>query len=462
MMTRPPEVRKIAAAVSGGCDSVAMLLLLREWCRMRHIKLYVFHVDHSLRSVSGEDSLWVKNLATRLGLEFFMRKACPGSFSSDHKVGSEAWAREFRYNSFIEMLDESGADIVATGHNADDQAETVLMRLMRGCSWQGLGGINSRIRLKLNGRELRVWRPLLNVARIELERLLLDSGQSWREDETNQTLQYSRNRVRHQLLPLMNELQGGSTRHIVALSADARQLQHRLARQARAFIKKFATGSELKVYITPECTLRREIIRRWLCVDDRSLRVDRTLISRVDQLWRKKCLVDRVVYKEFCVKRLSDRLIVEENLTGYSACESENSVPTDCAGRDFKALLQKDQRVEVNGWKFSLDKPAGDLGNNASFFFIPAEYAHDLQIRFRQPGDRFYPAGGNGGKKLARWLIDQKIPVGLRDLLPLVASTNNVLLVAGYVHSRFLKLEPGPDGLWLKVVSPEEIISGKT
>ncbi len=459
MLTRPPAARKLAVAVSGGCDSVAMLLLLLDWCRMRGRKLCVFHVDHSLRPSSAADALWVKDLAASLGLEFYLRKAGSDEGDSDVKFGSEAWARNFRYCSFAEMLEESGAEAVTTGHSADDQAETVMMRLMRGCSWQGLGGIGSRVRLRFAGRELRVWRPLLNVTRAELEAFLRAAGQNWREDETNQTSVYFRNRVRHQLLPLMTELQQGTLKHLTALSADARLLQRRFSRSAAAYIKKFGSPDSLKVYITPECTLRREIIRRWLCAGDQSGRVDRALISRVDGLWKKPGSETRVVYKEFCVKRLLDRLVIERNISMYNAGVRSGNVHPSTVEDLCVYALEKGKPIESKGWRFFLSQEKISAGNNASFFFVPAEFSENLQIRCRQPGDRFYPSGGAGGKKLARWFIDRKIPVEQRNQLPLVVSGNAVLLVPGYGNSRFLKMADEPGGQWLSVAELNDQVS---
>ncbi len=458
--TRPPVVRKLAAAVSGGCDSVAMLLLLNDWCRMRGIRLCVFHVDHGLRNSSADDALWVKDLAASLRLEFFLRKASFDDQASGVKVGSEAWARNFRYGAFIEMLEESGAEAVATGHSADDQAETIMMRLMRGCSWQGLGGISSRIRLRFAGQGLRVWRPLLKVARSELEAFLRSCGQGWREDETNQTNVYFRNRVRHQLLPLMAELQSGTFKHLAALGDDSRLLQRRISRSASAFIRKFGSESELKVYITPDCTLRCEIIRRWLCSGGRSERVDRTLISRVDALWKKKLIGNWVVYKDFCIGRQIDSLVVKKNNSGRDVISCQNDVPLLSVDKECVVALEAGKQLDLQGWRYFLNQKKPAAENCASLFFIPAEFAETLNIRCRQPGDRFYPAGGAGGKKLSRWFIDRKIPVELRDHLLLVVSGATVLLVTGYGTSRYVKKEEEAGGLWLSVSEIKEELSG--
>ncbi len=146
----------IAAAVSGGVDSVAMLLLLAHFCRMNRLRLCVFHVDHALRDTSEADRVWVGKLARRLGLPFYWRRAGAGDLVGQSR--SEGWARRFRYRCFAQMLEESGAEVIATGHTADDQAETVLMRMLRGCGVAGAGGIRSRRSILVEGKKLSLWR----------------------------------------------------------------------------------------------------------------------------------------------------------------------------------------------------------------------------------------------------------------------------------------------------------------
>lgn len=449
----PPAGKKIAAAVSGGCDSVAMLLLLRHWCRMRGIGLCVFHVDHALRATSERDARWVENLAAALDLKFYSRRAGPEEIAEAGAHGSEAWARKFRYESFAQLLDESGAEVIATGHTADDQTETILMRLLRGSSWHGLRGIGSRVRLAFAGRELLVWRPLLVIPRQELEEYLRAAGQSWCDDETNQTDQYFRNRVRRHLLPLLEQMQSGALEHIAALGNDARLLHSDLRRRARQFLKRNGSCESLKVYITPECTLRREIIRAWLYSAGLIDKVTRALIIRIDGLWRNAQIGNRVVYNDFVVERLSDSLSLKKR---SAVMVAENTVKRVQSARvgdrgDF-VNLEVEKTLKFNDWSFFLTRVQPSQSDDNQSLAVPEDFATHLVVRCRQPGDRFYPQGGCGGKKLSRWLIDKKVPAAVRDVLPLVVSGNTVLLVAGLGKSRFLadKNAEKPS-LWLTV-----------
>lgn len=286
-LTPAPEGNKFAIAVSGGTDSVAMLLLMQEWCRMKHKSICVFHVDHSMRATSSSDAAWVKDLCGEKGIEFYSRKASDEDLAQNRQLGSEGWARNFRYSAFASMLRESGADVIVTGHNSGDQAETILMRMLRGCSWKGIHGIKSNVTLCFQNTELKMWRPILNISRSDLSRFLKSIGQTWREDETNQTDLYLRNKIRHQLMPLMEQLYNGSIEHVVALGEDAAQLQRDLHVRAQRFLKKYLNEekNDLLVSLKPETSLRREVIRIWLEANGLGESINRSLIERIDDLW---------------------------------------------------------------------------------------------------------------------------------------------------------------------------------
>ena len=288
--TFAPEAKKYAVAVSGGTDSVAMLFLVREWCRMKHKSICVFHVDHSMRSTSSSDAEWVKNLCDDLNIEFYSRKASEKDLNKNRDLGSEGWARNFRYSSFASMLKESESDVVVTGHTSDDQAETIIMRMLRGCSWKGLHGIKSSVVLNFENTKLRMWRPILNISRAELSSFLKSLNQSWREDETNQTDLYLRNKIRHRLMPMLEEIYRGSVSHIVALGEDAAQLQKDLHRRALRYLKKYFNSekNQIKVELKPETSLRREVIRIWLENNGLEQAINRSLIERIDDLWLVK------------------------------------------------------------------------------------------------------------------------------------------------------------------------------
>ncbi|HEY7388564.1 MAG TPA: tRNA lysidine(34) synthetase TilS [Bryobacteraceae bacterium] len=184
---------KVAVAVSGGADSVCLLHVLRELAPRWNLRLHVLHLNHRLRGAeSDDDASFVKALAAEFGLPFTPREADLRAAAGN----LEEAARKARLEFFRDELSSGAADRVALGHTRSDQAETVLFRFLRGAATAGLSGVRPVTR---EG----VVRPLIAIARPEVEQFLQDRGIPWREDSTNRSLEFARNRIRHQLLPTL-------------------------------------------------------------------------------------------------------------------------------------------------------------------------------------------------------------------------------------------------------------------
>ena len=204
-----PEGKDILAAVSGGSDSVALLRLLHRFANHMNWKLAVLHIDHHARPRSGEDAVFVKDLAEGIGLQCDIEEVSPpGSGSAEGHFSAE---RNRIYGEYA-----SGKVLVTTGHTASDRAETLLIRLLEGSGLRGLGGMD------YFGRG-SVRRPLLDFTRIELREYLETIGQNWIEDPTNQEDSFLRNRIRHQVIPVLESISKGSTRAIARSSANLSQ-----------------------------------------------------------------------------------------------------------------------------------------------------------------------------------------------------------------------------------------------
>jgi tRNA(Ile)-lysidine synthase len=207
----------LAAAVSGGADSLALLHALRTLAGPRGWRLAVVTVDHGLRSGSAADAAFVVDHAKALGLDARLETLAPADLARHRRAGQEGAARAARYEALWRAAGELGCDWLATGHTLDDQAETVLLQLLRGAGPDGLAGMPVR-----SGRLLR---PLLGVRRAETRGCCAAVGVDWREDPTNAEPGPLRNRVRQRLLPLLEELRPGATGALArtaALAADER------------------------------------------------------------------------------------------------------------------------------------------------------------------------------------------------------------------------------------------------
>jgi tRNA(Ile)-lysidine synthase len=211
----PGEGDGVAVAVSGGADSLALLHALRVLAGPRSWRLAVVTVDHGLRPGSAADAAFVADHAKALGLPARARTLTPADLEPHRGSGPEGAARAARYAALWPAADELGCRWLATGHTLDDQAETVLLQLLRGAGPDGLAGMAVR-----GGRLLR---PLLAVRRSETRAGCAAAGLAWREDPTNADDAPLRNRVRHQLLPLLEDLRPGATQALArtaTLAAD--------------------------------------------------------------------------------------------------------------------------------------------------------------------------------------------------------------------------------------------------
>jgi tRNA(Ile)-lysidine synthase len=191
---------RVAVAVSGGADSVALLRRLMEAAPEIGLVLSVAHVHHGIRGAEADaDAEFVSSLAAVHGLVFRRRDVDTPSAARDNRETIEEAARNLRYAWFRELLEQGEVDAVATAHTLDDQAETVLHKLLRGAWTEGLGGIHPVIQCARGA----ILRPFLGTRRAEIEAWLLAIGQVWREDATNADTGFTRNRIRHELLPVL-------------------------------------------------------------------------------------------------------------------------------------------------------------------------------------------------------------------------------------------------------------------
>lgn len=227
----------VVVAVSGGADSVCLLHALHMLRRLLRIRVSVVHVDHRQRPESELDAAYVRRMADRLKLEsriYRLEAELPPGASP------EAWLREQRYLLFRHAMRDAEADRVATGHTADDQAETVLMRLIRGAALEGLAGIPPR-------RDAYI-RPLLEVRRSETEAFVRALGLRPRRDPTNEDRRFLRNVIRLDVLPAIErstgrEVRGAIARTAEAVRADVAFLEDAAEREERAIVRPRADGS---------------------------------------------------------------------------------------------------------------------------------------------------------------------------------------------------------------------------
>ena len=223
----PPDSHALIA-ISGGSDSVALLFLLRDLAENGKFTVAgLAHLNHGLRATADRDEQFCRDLADRLRLRITVKKEDVRGYARGRNLSVEDAARRIRYDFLEQAADAFGADRIAVGHTQDDQAETLLLKLIRGAGLTGLAGIRPR--------RGRIIRPLLDVSRGDLRRYLSDLGQDWIDDESNEDLANPRNRIRHRVLPELDCAVGASTSPAIARAAG-------LAREDTEWLDELAEG----------------------------------------------------------------------------------------------------------------------------------------------------------------------------------------------------------------------------
>ncbi|HEX5704976.1 MAG TPA: tRNA lysidine(34) synthetase TilS [Pyrinomonadaceae bacterium] len=271
-LTLPLSDAVVVVGVSGGADSVGLFLALDELIKANklNIRIVVAHLDHRLRKKSGDDARWVRELATRLGHEATIKRAPIKSLARRSGDNLEQAARLTRYKWFAEVAQKRGAELVLTAHTMDDQAETVLLNLLRGSGTDGMGGMEP-VRL-LNGAGKRMLaRPLLAWAgRRDTEGLCRARGIDFRQDEMNVDEAFARVRVRRQLLPIMRSFNPRIT-EALARTAELLRDDSRALDSAAQRLLDLSTDTSAKLHqlrtdlladVPP--ALRRRALRLWL------------------------------------------------------------------------------------------------------------------------------------------------------------------------------------------------------
>jgi tRNA(Ile)-lysidine synthase len=257
-----PVGSRVLVAMSGGSDSVALLFLLRDLAEHGAFTVAaVAHLNHQLRPTAERDEQFCRELAARLGLGILVERADVLKFVRARNCSTEDAARRIRYEFMERAADSVGAHRMAVGHTQDDQAETFLLKLIRGAGLAGLGGIYPS--------RGRVIRPLLDVSRVDLRQFLIDRGERWVEDESNENLENPRNRIRHIVLPELDCAAEGPTRPAIARAAalmreDARWLDELADARYAAIATATADGLALEAAILlaePEPLRRRMMLR---------------------------------------------------------------------------------------------------------------------------------------------------------------------------------------------------------
>lgn len=424
---------KVVVAVSGGADSTSLLLALHKITQTVKVQLYVAHLNHMMRGEQAEaDANWVKDLSARLNVPFFRRDTDVPALIRGGGLTVEQAGRIARYDFFTDLATELGANKVAVGQTQDDQAETVLLHLFRGAGLPGICGVRP-IRTAPYGFLIR---PLLEVTRRETEAFTAANGLVARHDPYNVDLDYFRNKIRYQLLPWIKEEANPKIKAVLSQSASIWQQEDDLLTvMTDEAYQKMVEDRGNKVTIDGQqlallpLALQRRLIRKAFATiagDERNLTFDHTadLLSMAATMAVGKRLD---LPRSIVAERTYDGIVLT---TGFVPKRPVPNFryPLLIPGETF--VKEAGVTVHTSFCEQSPEKlPSLPV---ASGFVDYNNTGPLLFVRNRRPGDRFFPQGIGGQKKLSDFFIDAKIPRSKRDRVLLITNTDDdIVLVAG-------------------------------
>lgn len=423
----------IVVAVSGGADSMALLYALIEIRSVLDFNIIIAHVNHGVRGEDADsDQEFVRQKSIEMELPFYTINVDMNAYAKEQKISSEEAGRLLRYNFFREIIKEKRSGKIAVAHNKNDQAETLLLRIMRGTGIDGLKGMDF-----ISGDIIR---PLLNISRDEIEKYIENNKIDTVLDKTNLLPIYNRNKVRLELLPYMEE---NFNQNII-------EALWRLSRSSKADVSYLEEITEKKYKLLMKYVSKHSIIldRALFCKEDLSLKfrlirkcinklegnlqgISENHISALVKLFESNDTGKQLNLPNGIIGRVSyDDLIIENEMLDkikdfeYNLFEGDNNFPEigvciSISVYSHKIPINKDNNIN----QFDFDKVKGKL-----------------KIRNRKNGDRFMPFGMSGYKKIKDYFIDNKVPRDIRDKIPLLVDDENIIWIAGFAISDLYKI----------------------
>ncbi|MDP4092290.1 MAG: tRNA lysidine(34) synthetase TilS [Bacillota bacterium] len=435
------ENSKIVIGVSGGPDSICLLSILNSLSSELGISLAAVHINHMLR---GEDALkdeeYVREFCSKAGIPVFVEHCDIKALARNQSLSIEEAGREARYNEFYKIAEKISAKAIAVAHNSNDQAETVLMNIIRGTGLTGLKGMDYKRGI--------IIRPLLNVTREEIEEYCKSHNLNPRTDSSNFENYYTRNKIRLELLPAVRDIfKTDISRRILRMSE--------LIREDADFIE----DTVIKVY--NNCILKQDSNSVELRID--ALKANHPAI--VKSVLRKA--IEGLKGDLKGIEYIHIRNIIEMLNCGKTGMEVH--IPGGLrAGtsydilhiyfesslyicEDFEAVLKVPGTTEVLNGKYIFEtflfgngkdnyRFSEDQQNSSEQYFDYDKFRKEAFIRTRKQGDIFKPYKSNGTKKLKEYFIDNKVPRELRNKTPLIGVENEIVWITGYRTSDKFKV----------------------
>ena len=433
----------VLVAVSGGSDSVALLHLLFDLRQDLGLHLEVAHLQHGMRGEEAqEDARLVEVMADKLALPFHLKEIdLPQMKANAGRGNLEALARAERYRFFAALARERNIGKIAAAHTQDDQAETVLMWLLRGTGRKGLGGMSPISQLNPENADpagrIAVIRPLLDVSKKEILKFLQERQVAYRFDRTNQDTQLLRNWIRLDLMPqLKQRLDYRLTSRLAQQSQILRDEEVVLDNLARAELDKIRRENGLcrDLLLKQKRAMQRRILRRWIEERRGHLRgIDFAHIEELLGLIAQGPPQGRLAIPGGweLVKEYETIALAKRSVSGKRICYSyEFRIGTRLDVREAGMTIHSERILP----------PISPPDNLLQAVFALAALPEKLTVRNFRRGDRFRPLGMEGHKKVKELFIEKKVPLRIRYTWPLLSMGEEILWVPGYGRSEFGKV----------------------
>lgn len=434
--------KTLLAAVSGGGDSLALLYALQRLREDFDLRLRGAHLNHKLRGAASDaDAAFVQDTFRRLAIPCALHSADVAAYRRAHGLSIEDAARRARYRFLADAAACYDAHAVAVAHTADDQAETLLMHIIRGSGLAGLRGMQPLERLTIADADLTLFRPLLGVSRAQTYAYCAALGLQPRHDETNLSVERARNRIRLELLPLMERINPAARDALLRLASNAAEDGAYIQGQADVVWREVARQADGGGVVALDA---RALARQHPAIQSRILRrAVHAAQGSADGVARSHILAMRQMLTGPAGKtlRLPGGILFA---AGYGEARIGRADAVRAALR-LPAIVDEHSlavpgETRVGGWRITAavredsgDARASSDGGGACGETLDLDrIGGELRLRARLPGDRFQPLGMAQSKKLQDFMVDERIPREMRDGIPLLVSGRGIACVAGW------------------------------
>ena len=427
---------KIVVGLSGGPDSVCLLHILSRLKDKFDLEIYAAHLNHQIRGIEAQkDAFYISNLCEEMGITFFIKSINVPEYCEKNGVSIEEGARKLRYEMFYEVKNNTRANKIAIGHNLNDQAETILMRIMRGTGLQGLKGIEYI-------RDGVIIRPILDIERSDIEKYCEQNNLNPRIDKTNLESIYTRNKIRLELIPYMKDnFNSNIIESIARMGNSLRSDNDYIENEALIKFKEVSNINDdsveinLSSYINLHNSIKVRILRNSIkhILGDTNF-IDQRHIDDIIDL-EDESKIDKVINlpRGIFVYRKKNSIILTNKEIVIEEIEFCYNIPSNgfIKIKEIGTIIET-QVLNINKYKRS-------KSDKSSKWFDFNKIKGGIVVRNRRSGDKIKLSGGS--KKVKDLFIDIKVPKEDRCKIPIIADSQGILSVGDFRNSEDYKID---------------------